>query len=269
MVGDKLLQTYGPTALVTGASEGIGEAFSRRLARAGFDLVIVARRQARLDALAESLSAEHAVEVRPMALDLADITSTAVLAEHADRHEVGLFVACAGFGTSGPLMAADRDAELSMIDLNCRAVVDQSQALGRLMARRGRGGIILMSSLLAFQGVPRAANYAATKAFVQVFAEGLRAELAPSGVDVVACAPGPVRSGFAARANMQMNAAIPAHRIPGPTLRALGRAQTARPGLLTKLLSYSLAPLPRMTRSRILAAVMNEMTRHQNADSGD
>ena len=149
--------------------------------------------------------------------------------------------------------------------INCRALTEQTRLISPHLVRRGRGGVILMSSLLAFQGVARASNYAATKAFVQVLAEGLRLELKPHGVDVLACAPGPVRSGFAARADMQMATAVPAKRIPRPALRALGKRTTARPGLFTKLLSYSLATLPRGLRSSILTNAMTDMTQHQDA----
>ncbi len=260
----QLLKTYGPAALVTGASDGIGEAFARELAKAGFDLVISARRADRLEALAGALRADHGVTITPLALDLTETGASRALLDAATAQDAGLFVACAGFGTSGPFLNADVDSELAMIDLNCRAVTEQAHLIGRHLVARGRGGMILMGSLLGFQGVGRAANYAATKAFVQVLAEGLRIELGPQGVDVLACAPGPVRSGFADRADMQMGAAVPARRVPRPSLRALGGRTTARPGLFTKLLSYSLAALPRGARSRILSGAMTDMTRHQD-----
>ena len=91
-----------------------------------------------------------------------------------------------------------------MADLSCRAVLTQSWHFGLRLTRRGRGGLVFMSSLLAFHGTPRAAHYAATKGYVQTLTEGLRVELAPLGVDVIASAPGPISTGFAARANMHM-----------------------------------------------------------------
>jgi short-subunit dehydrogenase len=125
-----------------------------------------------------------------------------------------------------------------------------------------------MSSLLAFQGVPRAANYAATKAFVQTFAEGLRLEMAPLGIQVLACAPGPIQSGFAERARMQMDFADKPTNVAQATLNALGRRGTVRPGLLSKTLEASLAPLPRFARSQIMARVMAGMTKGQTAPVG-
>ena len=120
-----------------------------------------------------------------------------------------------------------------------------------------------MSSLVGWQGTPWAAHYAATKAYVQVLAEAMHAELKPSGVDVLASAPGPVHSGFADRARMRMgSAALPAV-VAKETIRALGRKMTVLPGALSKLLTYSLMPLPRFLRVRIMAQVMGGMTKHQ------
>ena len=177
--------------------------------------------------------------------------------------ELGLLVACAGFGTSGQLIEADLETELNMIDVNCGAVCALSQRYGRRFASQRRGGLILMSSLLAFQGVPRSANYAATKAYVQTLAEGLRLEFAPFGVDVLACAPGPIHSGFAARANMAMGMGQEPQDIAQPALDALGRQTTVRPGWLAKALEAAFIGQPRSLRARILGLVMRDMTKHQ------
>ena len=120
-----------------------------------------------------------------------------------------------------------------------------------------------MSSLLAFQGVPGAANYAATKAYVQSLAEGLRLELSPLGVDVVSSAPGPIRSGFAKRADMKMSMAGTPASVAQGTLDALGRAGTVRPGFLSKVLGFALAFLPRWGRVRMMGLVMAGMTQHR------
>jgi len=109
--------------------------------------------------------------------------------------------------------------------------------------------------------VPRAANYAATKAYVQSFAEALRLELRPLGVDVIASAPGPIRSGFAARASMTMSLAQTPHDVAAATLGALGRRGTVRPGWLSKFLEVSLMCLPRRGRVRIMGVVMAGITR--------
>lgn len=255
---------YGPWALVTGASDGIGRAFAADAARRGLNLVLVARRAQRLDALATELVQRHGISARVIAADLGNAQEVArVLSETKDL-DIGLFVPAAGFGTSGALTDIDPADDLAMLDVNCRAVVQMIHPIARAMAARGRGGIVLLSSIVAFQGTARAANYAATKAYMQVLAEGLRRELRPRGVDVIACVPGPVESGFAARAGMQLNGASPA-TIAQPTLSALGRRGIIRPGFLSKLLVYSLATAPRTPRGAIMSAIMRGMTSHHDS----
>ena len=250
----------GTWAIVTGASDGIGRAFAQQLASAGFNIVLVARRAAILDELAASMQGQHDVDVLPLALDLSRPESLAILLAKTQMLDVGLVVAAAGFGTSGEFLAQSIATELEMIDVNCRAVVAMAHAFGSRLSTRGRGGIVLMSSLLAFQGVPRAATYAATKAFIQTFAEGLARELKARGVDVVASAPGPILSGFAERAHMTMSFAQTPDAVAGVTLGALGRRTTVRPGWLSKLLEWSLALLPRFGRVRVMQRVMRSMT---------
>ncbi len=254
---------YGQWAVVTGASDGIGKAFAELLAQAGFNLVVAARRQDVLAAVAENLSSGHGVEVRPVTCDLGRPEGVALLQNATKELNAGLLVAAAGFGTSGPFLNSDLNAELEMIDVNCRAVTALAHAFGNRFLRRGGGAVVLLSSLVAFQGVPRAANYAATKAYVQTFAEGLRQELSDSGVDVLAVAPGPVRSGFGQRANMRMSIAQTPGEVARGALRALGTKGTVRPGILAQFLELSLKPLPRWGRIRIMGLVMAGMTKHQ------
>lgn len=253
---------YGGWAVVTGASDGIGAAFARQLAARGVHLVLVARRGAVLEAFATELKTANGIHAIPVSADLANPAGVERVKVAAAPLDVGLLVAAAGFGTSGPLIEAEPFAELEMVDVNCRAVLDLAQHFGKRFSERGRGGMILMSSLLAFQGVPRAANYAATKAYVQTLAEALHEELGAHGVDVLSCAPGPIRSGFAGRANMRMGMAQTPDVVARETLGALGRRLTVRPGWLSKALEMSLALLPRAGRVRALARVMQGMTAH-------
>ncbi|MEM7138594.1 MAG: SDR family oxidoreductase [Myxococcota bacterium] len=258
-----LKQKYGPWAVVTGASDGIGREIACRLAEAGLHVVAVARRQARLRTLAQALQTNSDVQVRVVDADLStDEGWQSVLRATTDL-DVGLLVACAGFGGSGDFVDAELTHELEMVDVNCRALMALTHEYGRRFTEQGRGGMVLMSSLVAFQGVPRAAHYAATKAYVQALAEGLRIELAPRGVDVLASAPGPVHSGFASRADMEMGMGLYPVQVAQATLDALGRRTTVRPGWLSKFLEASLSLLPRSLRVRIMALVMGGMTKHQ------
>lgn len=252
---------YGAVALITGASDGIGAAFSEELARQGYDLILVARRDDRLRARAEHLQSKYGVRARHITADLGKSEDLAQLIAQTAGDDVGLLVAAAGYGTSGYFAEQPIGPELDMIDVNCRAVVALTHAFAQRFKRRGSGGIVLFGSLVGFQGVPRAANYAASKAFIQTFVEGLRPELRPYGIDVISVAPGPIASGFAARANMVMGAAAKPASVPRETMAALGRKTTVRPGFLSKALEALFFGLPRGARTLIMTQVMKSMAR--------
>jgi uncharacterized protein len=254
-----LKRRFGPTALVTGASDGIGRAFAMQLAENGFDLILVARRASLLQDLAQEIGTRCDVAVRICAMDLSDPTKVPELMRLTEGLPVGLVVAAAGFGSIGPFLEQDMETEINMVDLNCRCVVELSYGFGQRMAVEGRGGIILFGSLVGFNGAPLSATYAATKGFVQSFAEGIAAELRPRGVDVLSVAPGPVGTGFAARAGMQMGRAATPAMVAQRALSALGRQTTVRPGFLAKFLGWSLAMLPRWGRVRVMGVIMKGM----------
>jgi uncharacterized protein len=256
-----LADRYDGWAVVTGASDGIGRQMAGLLAAAGIDVVLVARREATLEAIAAELHAAHGVATLVVAVDLATPGGVATVLSATEHLDVALLVAAAGYGTAGAFLGQDVDTELDMIAVNVRAVTAITHDFGQRFVARGRGGIVLFGSLLGFQGAPGSATYAATKAFVQSFGEGLRRELAPHGVDVLVAAPGPVHTGFAARATMSMSSAADAEDVACATLRALGgRGTTVRPGGRAKLLGYGLGSLPRGLRVRMLQTIMASMT---------
>jgi short-subunit dehydrogenase len=264
---ERFLHRYGPWAVVTGASSGIGRETAVQLAAAGLHLVLVARTQPALDELAAELRSKSGVEVRVLRLDLAADSAADELASATANLDVGLLVAAAGFGTSGPFLDTPDDAEFDMLAVNCRATFALTRLFGRRFAARGRGGVILFGSVVGFQGTPHAAHYAATKAYVQSLGEALSVELAPLGVDILVSAPGPTRSGFAARAGMTMGAALSPAAVARATLAALGRRQTVLPGFLSKLLGYALATAPRWLRVRIIGGVMKGMAKRPTASA--
>lgn len=245
-------------ALVTGASDGIGRAFALELAGRGFACVLVGRSTAKLNEVAQKIGQ---ADSRIMVADLSHADGVRHVIEAASDLAVELVVAAAGYGTSGSFVEADLANELAMIDVNCRAVAELVHHFGEQMAARRRGGIVVFSSIVAFQGVPQSANYAATKAYIQTLAEGLRPELKPFGVDVLSVAPGPIASGFAARAGLTMGLSQTPEIVARQSLAALGRKTTVRPGWLSKLLIGSLSLLPRWGRTLIMTQIMAGMIR--------
>jgi short-subunit dehydrogenase len=181
---------YGPTALVAGASEGIGRAFAFELAELGMHLVLVARRAPPLDALSAELRAAFPIDVATVACDLADDRAAEQLEEACRGREVGLLVYNAAASSVGPFLATPLAEHLRTIAVNARGPVLLIHRLAGAMIERGRGGVVIMSSLTAFQGTPLVALYGATKAFDLVLAEGLGSEFAERGVDVLACCAG-------------------------------------------------------------------------------
>jgi uncharacterized protein len=252
---------YGPWAVITGASDGIGKAFADELAKQGLNLVLIARREEPLNIIAKELFDVCGIATLVIAADLTTREGNQKVIDQTAPYDVGLLVAAAGFGTSGLYLDNNSNDELGMIDINCRSSAELCHAFGNRFKARKHSGIILMSSIVAFQGVPRSANYAATKAYIQSLAEGLNVELSPYGVDVIASAPGPVDSGFAERANMSISNAQKPEVVAKQTLAALGNKTTVRPGFLSKLLGYSLAILPRWARVKVMTKMMKGMTK--------
>ncbi len=260
---NEFLKKYGPWAVVTGASEGIGQAFATELASRGMNLVLVARREDRLATLAEALKRKSRIDVRIQPADLSNKSSALGVFINTEDLDVGLLVAAAGFGTSGPMLLTNPRVESDLVEVNCAAVLQQCLHYGRRMAARRRGGLVLLSSLVAFQGTPNSANYSASKAYIQTLAEGMGQELKADGVDVLSVAPGPINSGFAARANMNLGQAMTPEVVARVSLAALGRQRTVRPGWLSKLLGWTLSTAPRFMRVQIMGAIMAKMTKHQ------
>jgi len=252
-------------ALVTGASSGIGEAFARALAARGWDLVLVARRRARLEALAAALAGpgtDHEVLT-------ADLTDPGDLATVADRladgaSPVGMLVNNAGFGSQGQFWTRPIDVELAEVALNVVAPVRLAHAAVGAMVTRGEGAVVNVSSLSSLQPLPHWATYSSTKAFLSTFSAALGAELAGTGVRILDVKPGFTRTEF------QDQSSFSREIVPGPlwlraeqvaeaSLRALDRgAEECLPGWQSALL----ARLSRLSPWPLQRAVLLRATRH-------
>jgi short-subunit dehydrogenase len=188
----------GSTALVTGASSGLGVDLARSLARRGHGVTLVARRKDRLDALAKELSDAHGVRAETLACDLGDADARAALVDQvaALDLEVEILVNNAGYGSGGRFVALDRESEVAMVRLNCEAVIDLCGRYAPAMVARGRGAIMNVASTVSFQPVVRQATYSASKVMVRTFSEALHFELRGNGVTVTCLCPGPMKTEF-------------------------------------------------------------------------
>jgi short-subunit dehydrogenase len=186
------------TALVTGASSGIGQAIANELANRGHGVVLVARREERLREVAEQIGQEHGVRAETIASDLADPASRAQLVDRVAELglDVEILINNAGFATNGPFYESDTERELEQVRVLVEAVVALTSAFVPAMVERGRGAILNVSSTAAMQPIPYSAGYSAAKAYVLTFSEALHQELRGYGVIVSALAPGPVHTDF-------------------------------------------------------------------------
>lgn len=243
-----LKEKYGPTALITGASAGIGAAFATELAAQGMNLVLTARRQERLRRIAARLAENHGVRVHVYPLDLVRREAPGELAHWLAREgiEVGLLINNAGFGLYGYLGQTNRSAELAMVDLHCRAVVELTGRLLPGMLARGRGGVIILSSVLAEIPSPWMATYSATKAFDLWLGAALYGELKPKGIDVLAVMPTLTATEFHLHGTVEtlrLRRRTP-EQVVRTALRNLGRRPSVADGRFTRLWLFATRLIP-------------------------
>ncbi|HYN85858.1 MAG TPA: SDR family oxidoreductase [Pyrinomonadaceae bacterium] len=257
------------TTLITGASAGIGEVFARRLAARGQNLLLVARSEEKLAALASELSRAHDVSAAHFAADLTDDDAPARLFSEAERRglEVDTLVNNAGYGSVGEFHKLDLQGELRMIDLNVRALVELTHRFLPPMRARGRGAIINVASTASFQPVPLMATYAATKAFVLSFSMALWEENRAAGVRVLAVCPGSTDTDFFRAAGTRTpppNITQTPEAVVDTALRALDRGRShVVSGWGNFLMAESSRLAPRDLVTRIAAKVIKR--RHKGS----
>jgi len=247
-------------ALVTGASSGIGECFARALARRGHSLVLVARTKPKLEALAGELRAQHSVSVEPIDIDLSASGAAERILQilGGRRLAIGLLVNNAGFGARGRFWELPLDRQAEMLRLNVGALVELTHLLLPPMVAQRRGAIINVSSTAGFQPVAYTSAYAASKAFVTSFSEGLAQELRGSGIVVVTLCPGGTRTNFFV-ASQYGRPKLPGgmhqpEEVVAAALRCLDRGGgLVVPGVMNKLALISQRLLPRRVVARVTA----------------
>jgi short-subunit dehydrogenase len=240
-------ERYGPWALVTGASSGIGAEFGRQLARAGLNLVLVARRKTRLDQLAQQIEEQHRIQVRTVRADLSRPDFIADILSATRSIEVGLLVNNAGFGLAGNFLDHRLQDEAALLSVNCRAPLVLTHVFGRKMARRKRGGIIFVSSVSGYLATPFEASYAASKVYELFLAESLRYELRKYGVDVLALCPGVTSTEFHELAGIRPVAAMPVEPVVAAAITKLGKRSAVVTGWHNRMLVFCLRFVPRWT----------------------
>jgi short-subunit dehydrogenase len=249
-LADDFAERYGPWAVVTGAAQGLGEEYATTLAARGVSVLGVDVRPS--PAAAQSLVA-----------DLASDDGVAAVLGACGALEIGLLVANAALSLEGPFLSHPLDGLLTQLDVNCRAPLRLVHGLLPAMVTRGRGGVILMSSLSAMRGSPMVAGYAATKAWNLILAESLWDEMRDTGVDVMAVLPGSTRTpGWVASkpqdslgtANVMEAAAVVAE-----VLEALGTGPSFVPGATNRDSEQFMATLERPAAVRLMGDVMRAM----------
>jgi uncharacterized protein len=246
------------TALITGASSGIGQVFAESLAKRGANLVLVARGAAKLDAIAMRLQREYPIKASVIVADLADAAGPArVFAEAQSRGlSINLLVNNAGFAVAGGFLEHEYGRERDQIAVNVSALTELSHLFGRQMSAFGRNaGIINIASSAAFQPLPFSAVYAATKSYVLLFSEALGRELRGQGTHVIAVCPGPVKTAFWEKvgSDLSSNAMDTPEEIVEESLAAFdkGRAVVIPGRFAHRLLAFTTRLVPRALMAQI------------------
>jgi len=244
-----LKKKYEGWALITGASSGIGEAFAYELAAQGFNLVLVARSEETLQSLAQTLESKHSVQTLVVPADLTQPGAVQALYEEVASLDIGLLIPAAGSDEMGLFLDKDYDVLAQMMRLNIDAPTQLVHVFGKKMAQRSRSGVIMVSSLFAYQGIPHFAAYAATKAYILTLGEALTAEMKKQGIDVLTLSPGLTATPFAAGLKLNpkrlpMIAQSP-QAVARTGLRHLGKKMSVVSGLLNKVYAWENRLLPR------------------------
>ncbi len=258
---------YGPWAVIAGGTTGVGEAYSRELAAAGLNLLIIGLEEENLALLAKELPAQHGVEVRTANLDLTAVDLLEQMRALTDDIEVGLLVYNACFLEIGEFVDVELDAHLKALDVNCRGPLILAHLLGRPMAERGRGGILLMASASACHGTAMIASYSASKSFDIAFGEALWEEFRHRGVDVLALIAGAMTTPnfckMTPEDRQHLLRPVDPAGVAREALAALGEGPVKVPGLMNRISTFITL---RLLSSRRAVAFVSAKTREVYTD---
>jgi len=251
-------EAYGPYALVVGGSDGLGLAFAEAIARRGVNLVLVARQEERLLAAADRLRSVFQIDVIPITADVAQYDEVEALID-AVPEQIGLLVYNVAFAPIGLFQEQTPEQLALAADVNVRAPLLLVRHLVTPMIQRGRGGIVLMSSMLGAQGCTNFATYGATKSFAATLAEALWSELKPHNVDVLACVAGAILTPGHEQAGQSkpVPGSLPPDTVVELTLSALGKGPVVIPGSVNKVWHFMLS---RILSKRTAIKIMSKNT---------
>lgn len=256
-----LVKKYGQWALITGGSAGIGLEFANQFASLGMNLVLVARRADMLAKAAEGLSQKYDVEVETIARDLTDDGAVEDIHEELTGKDIGLVVMNAGFEATGHFTKVPLERHATLEKLNIDVPMRMSRLFGEDMVANRRGGMIFLSSLFGYQGVPLVANYAASKAYILTLGEALNVELKPFNVDVLVLSPGLTETEMSAQMpinfdKVPMLASKPA-QVVHSAINALGKKATVVPGVTNKIYAWENRLIPRSWPVKLFGFLLN------------
>jgi len=269
-------QQYGPWALITGASSGIGRAMSEQLAAQGMNIVAVARNQGNLDALKDSLESRYAIKVRTLSADLSQPEANYEIDKQTADLDIALLIPNAGIENNGAFIDNAIEAEQKMLALNTTSPMLLTHLFGQRFKQRfasnKRSGILLTASLFGYQGVPYVSNYSATKAYILSLGEALNVELKPLGIDVSVLSPGLTDTA------MPQNMAIDFSKMPITLhkpevvarigLNALGKKATVVPGFINKFYAWENRLIPRSWPVKLFGMLIKRAMTDTGASTG-
>ena len=253
-------ENYGEWALITGASSGVGREMAREIASKGINVVVVARRKELLEELASDIEEKCKVETKVIIADFAIDGATDKVINECKNLEIGLLINNVGYALTGEFSKNKIEDEIALLNVNVKTPMVLAHHFSNKMKEKKKGGIIFVSSIMAFGGAATWASYNATKAHNLLLAEGLGEELKIYGIKVIALTPGSIKSEFGERSNTKaMLGALSPKRVAKCGLWMMGCKRTHTAGLLNKIIAFSTRITPRFINTKIFSFVVKKI----------
>lgn len=253
-------ENYGEWALITGASSGVGKEMALEIASKGFNVVLVARRKELLAELSREIEGKHEVRTNIIVTDFREDGAIENVISECNELEVGLLVNNVGYALTGEFTDNTAEDELALLNVNIKTPTLLAHHFSQKMKERKKGGIIFVSSIMAFGGAATWASYNASKSHNLLLAEGLGEELKKYNVEVIALTPGSIKSGFAKASNTKaMFGALNPRRVARCGLWFLGKKRTHTAGLLNIIIALSTRLTPRFINTKIFSFVVQKV----------